>query len=98
LSLERLVDLTSAGPQRLFGIRGKGRLAVGYDADLTIVDLKRWETITNAWIQSRCGWSPYDGVTVQGWPVGTIVRGHRVMWDGALLGPARGGPVGFLEA
>ena len=48
LSLERFVDLTSAGPQRLFGIRGKGRIAVGYDADLTIVDLKRSETITNA--------------------------------------------------
>ena len=72
LTLERFVDLTSHGPQRLFGIRGKGRIAVGYDADLTIVDLKRRETITNAWIQSRCGWTPYDGVSVQGWPVGTI--------------------------
>ena len=48
-------------PQRLFGIRGKGRIAVGYDADFTIVDLKRRETITNAWIASRCGWTPYDG-------------------------------------
>ena len=53
LTLERFVDLTSHGPQRLFGIRGKGRIAVGYDADLTIVDLKRAETITNAWIASR---------------------------------------------
>jgi len=97
LTLERFVDLTSAGPQRLFGIRGKGRLAVGYDADLTIVDLKRRETITDAWIQSRCGWTPYDGVTVQGWPVGTFVRGRRVMWDGAILGDARGEPVRFLE-
>jgi dihydroorotase len=97
LTLERFVDLTSHGPQRLFGIRGKGRIAVGWDADLTVVDLKRRETITNAWIASRCGWTPYDGVSVQGWPVGTFVRGRRVMWEGEILGPAGGEPVRFLE-
>ena len=95
LTLERFVDLTSHGPNRLFGIRGKGRIAVGYDADLTIVDLQRRATITNAWIQSRCGWTPYDGVSVQGWPIGTVVRGKRVMWDGAIAGPAQGRPVRF---
>jgi dihydroorotase len=97
LTLERLVDLTSHGPQRLFGIRGKGRIAVGYDADLTVVDLKRRETITDAWIQSRCGWTPYDGVSVEGWPVGTFVRGRRVMWQGEIAGPAHGEPVRFLD-
>ena len=97
LSLERLVDLTSHGPQRLFGLRSKGRIAVGYDADLTIVDLKRRETIRNEWIESRCGWTPYDGVTVTGWPVGTYVRGRKGMWDGEITGPANGEPVGFLE-
>ena len=97
LSLARLVDLTSAGPQRLFGIRNKGRIAAGYDADLTIVDMKRTETITNAWIQSRSQWTPYDGVKVKGWPVGTFVRGHRVMWAGAIASKAHGAPVAFLE-
>ena len=97
LSLERFVDLTSHGPQRLFNIRGKGRIAVGYDADFTIVDLKRQETISNKWIQSRVGWTPYDGVKVIGWPVGTYVRGKRVMWQGEILGPAAGEPVKFLE-
>ena len=97
LSLERFVDLTSAGPQRLFGIRGKGRIAVGYDADLTVVDLKRRETITDRWIESRVGWTPYDGVRVTGWPVGTFVRGRRVMWQGEILGPAAGEAVGFYE-
>lgn len=96
LTLQRFVDLTSHGPQRLFNIRGKGRIAVGYDADLTIVDLKRRETITNKWIESRCGWTPYDSVKVTGWPVGTIVRGKRVMWDGEILGPANGEPVAFF--
>ncbi|MGZ5851228.1 MAG: dihydroorotase [Hyphomicrobium sp.] len=97
LSLARFVDLTSAGPQRLFGIRGKGRIAVGYDADLTIVDMKRSETITNAWIASRCGWTPYDGRKVTGWPVGTFVRGRRAVWEGEIAGPAHGAPVGFFE-
>ena len=62
LSLARFVDLTSAGPARIFGIARKGRIAVGYDADLTVVDLKRRETITDRWIASRAGWTPYDGV------------------------------------
>ena len=98
LSLQRFVDLTSAGPQRLFGIANKGRIAVGYDADLTIVDMKRKETIRHEWIASKCGWTPYDGVTVQGWPIGTIVRGQKVMWDGALVESARGETVLFSEA
>lgn len=97
LTLQRFVDLTSAGPQQIFGLRSKGRIAVGYDADLTIVDMKRQETITNAWIASRCGWTPYDGKKVTGWPVGTFIRGHKVMWDGAICGPARGEPVRFWE-
>jgi dihydroorotase len=98
LTLARFVDLTSAGPQRLFGLVAKGRIALGYDADLTIVDLARTETIRNSWIASRCGWTPYDGVKVKGWPVGTFVRGRKVMWDGAILGAAPGEPVRFHEA
>ncbi|MCJ2110423.1 dihydroorotase [Methylobacterium sp. E-025] len=98
LSLERFVDLTSAGPKRLFGIARKGRLAIGYDADVTVVDLKRRETIRNAWIASKSAWTPYDGKTVTGWPVGTVVRGARVMWDGVLTAPSRGEAVTFEEA
>ena len=97
LSLLRLVDLTSAGPARLFSIAAKGRIAVGYDADLTVVDLKRRETITERWIASRAGWTPYAGVTVTGWPVGTVIRGHKAMWEGSLTAPAQGERVRFLE-
>ena len=97
LSLARFVDLTSAGPNRIFGIANKGRIAVGYDADFTIVDLKRSETITNGWIKSRSQWTPYDGVKVQGWPVGTVVRGEFAMWQGELANTAHGQPVRFLE-
>ncbi|MEQ1615939.1 MAG: dihydroorotase [Hyphomicrobiaceae bacterium] len=98
LTLERFVDLTSAGPQRLFGLVSKGRIAVGYDADLTVVDLARTETIRNDWIASRCGWTPYDGMKVKGWPVATFVRGHAVMRDGAITVQAPGEPVRFHEA
>ncbi|MFZ5735141.1 MAG: dihydroorotase [Pseudomonadota bacterium] len=97
LSLARFVDLTSAGPARLFNMAMKGRIAAGYDADFTIVDLKREETITNNWIASRAGWTPYDGVKVTGWPVGTFVRGKRVMWQGEVMTPSTGEPVRFLE-
>jgi len=97
LSLERFVDLSSHGPSRIFNIARKGRIAVGYDADLTIVDLKRRETITNRWVASKAGWTPYDGVTVTGWPVGTIVNGRTVMWQGELMTPAIGQPIRFLE-
>src|SRR6201996_8569534 len=97
LSLARFVDLTSAGPARLFNIACKGRIAAGYDADFTVVDLKRSETITDKWIASRAGWTPYDGLRVTGWPVGTFVRGRRAMWQGELTAPSTGEPVRFLE-
>ena len=98
MTLERFVDMTSAGPLRLFGMARKGRLAVGYDADFTIVDLKRRETITNAWIASKSRWTPYDGVAVTGWPVGTFVRGRRVMWQGEIVTPATGEAIRFAES
>lgn len=98
LSLERFVDLSSHGPNRIFGMSRKGRIAVGYDADLTIVDMKRSEMITHEQAGSKAGWTPYHGKTVTGWPVGTIVRGHKVMWEGEIVNPALGEPVEFAEA
>jgi dihydroorotase len=97
LTLERFIDLTSAGPQRIFGIAGKGRIARGYDADFTIVDMGLTRTIENRWIASRCGWTPFDGMTTKGWPVATILRGTTVMRDFAATGPAAGKPVRFVE-
>jgi dihydroorotase len=97
LTLERFVDLTAHGPERIFGLEGKGRIAVGYDADLTIVDLKNRRTIENKWIASRCGWSPYDGMAVTGWPKMTIIRGRIVMRDDEITGSAQGAPIRFAE-
>jgi dihydroorotase len=97
LSLERFIDLTSAGAQRVFGTANKGRMAVSYDADLTIVDLKAKRTITHDQQATRCGWTPFDGVEATGWPMATLVRGRVVMQDGELIGSAHGRPVRFME-
>ncbi|MFK8035514.1 MAG: dihydroorotase [Hyphomicrobiales bacterium] len=98
LSIERFVDLSSHGPQRIFGIANKGRLAVGYDADMTIVDLKRAATVENSWIASKCGWTPYDKKSIHGWPIGTIIRGKRVMWEDELVTASNGAAVQFQES
>lgn len=98
LSLERFVDLTAHGPQRIFGLQTKGRIAVGFDADFTLVDMKARRTIENKWIASRCGWTPFDGMSVTGFPVATIIRGHFVMQDGELAGTPSGQPLKFLDA
>jgi dihydroorotase len=97
LTLERFVDLTSAGPQRVFGIAGKGRLAEGYDADLTIVDLKARRIIEHGAMATRSGWTPFDGFEAQGWPVATIVRGTVVMRDDEVTATGLGRPVRFGE-
>ncbi|WP_019832159.1 dihydroorotase [Sphingomonas sp. PR090111-T3T-6A] len=97
LTMQRLIDLTASGPQRIFNLVNKGRIAPGYDADFTIVDLKKQWTVEDEWLASRCGWSPFTGMTLTGQPVGTIVRGHRVMWEATLANEAHGRPVRFQE-
>jgi dihydroorotase len=97
LSLERLVDLTSAGAQRIFNIAGKGRIAVGYDGDFTLVDLKAKKSVEHDWLQSKSGWSPFEGKPITGWPTATVIRGHVAMRDGELLGGPTGRPVRFME-
>jgi dihydroorotase len=98
LTLERLVDLLCHGPQRVFGLADKGRMAVGWHGDFTLVDLKAHRTITNDWIASKSKWTPFDGMKVTGWPVATIVRGQIVMRDGEITRPGQGAPARFLEA
>jgi dihydroorotase len=98
LSLMRLVDLMCAGPARIYGVVGKGRLAAGYDADFTVVDLKRKRRIEDSWIVSPCGWTPFAGQECTGWPVMTIIRGAVAMREDELIGTPRGKPVRFAEA
>jgi dihydroorotase len=97
LTLERFVDLTSAGAQRIWGLADKGRLAVGYDADLTIVDLKARRTIRDEDMATRSGWTPFDGFEATGWPMATVVRGTVVMRDGEVIAEGTGKPCRFVE-
>lgn len=85
LSLERFVDMTSHSPNRLWGLAGKGRLAVGYDADITIVDLKKQVRLTDTMMASRCGWTPFADHVVTGFPTHTIIDGKLVMAEQELL-------------
>jgi dihydroorotase len=97
LTLERLVDLTSHGANRLFGLADKGRLARGYDADLTIVDLKARRTFQHEQMASRVAWTPFVGMEAKGWPMATIIRGQLVMRDDEVIAPHLGEPVRFGE-
>ena len=96
LTLERLVELWSYGPERIHKLINKGRIAEGYDADFTVVDMKKKNTITNAQQKSKTGWTPYDGMEVVGWPIITIIRGNVVMRDDEMYKPI-GKPVLFQE-
>ncbi len=97
LTLERFVDLTSAGAARIFGIASKGRIALGYDGDFTVIDLKLKKKIENSWIASTCGWTPFDGIKTTGWPIATIIRGRVIMRDGSLVNSGYGSPFRFWE-
>ena len=96
LSLSRLADLMSSGPARVYGVPTKGRIARGYDADFTVVDMKQTRTIEARWIATPCGWTPFDGHSCTGWPRLTIIRGHSVMRDDEVLADPVGQPVPFL--
>jgi dihydroorotase len=97
LTLERLVDLTSHGPQRIFGLADKGRIAEGYDADLTVVDLAARRTLRHANMATRSGWTPFDGLEAVGWPVATVIRGQIVMREDEVVAEGLGAPARFLE-
>lgn len=97
LSLEKFIQLVCENPRWVFGCKKKGRIAVGQDADFTVVDLKKQRVIENSWIVSKCGWTPYDGMKTTGWPVHTIVGGEFVVRDSVLVGKQNGKPVTFYS-
>ncbi|MCS6930947.1 MAG: dihydroorotase [Acetobacteraceae bacterium] len=96
LSLSRLADLMAAGPARVYGLAGKGRIAAGFDADFTIVDMGARREITEAWIATPCGWTPFAGMVVRGWPRMTVLRGRVVMREDEVIGPPSGMPARFV--
>ena len=95
LSLEQLIKLMCENPCRIFGIKNKGYIKVGYDADLTIVDMNKEQVIKDEMIASKCGWTPFNNYKVKGFPVGTIVNGSLVMSEGKVVSKALGKPLEF---
>jgi dihydroorotase len=95
LSLERLVQLTSYNPANIFGIQNKGQISVGYDADIVLVDLNKKWVIDKNWLASKCGWSPFEGMEIKGYPKTTIIAGRVVANDGQLLGTPSGRALEF---
>lgn len=89
-TLRQVARWTSEAPARCFGIPRKGRLEVGYDADLVLVDTAASREVTDASTRSGCGWSPWTGRTLTGWPVLTVVLGRPVFRDGAIVDGVRG--------
>ncbi|MEO8898693.1 MAG: dihydroorotase family protein [Candidatus Dormibacter sp.] len=91
LSLERVVDLVATAPSRAFGCHPrKGSIAIGADADLAIVDLDNEQTVTPEILHSAQDHTPFEGVSVRGWPVRTVLRGRTVFLHGKVVGPPLG--------
>lgn len=95
LSLLRMVDLLSSGPARVYNIAKKGRITVGMDADLTIIDLKRKVVLRDDMMATKVKWTPFAGMEVKGWPVATILRGNIAMREGELRGAPQGNILDF---
>ena len=95
LGLEQLIKLMCENPCRIFGIKNKGYIKEDFDADLTIVDMNKEQTIKDEMIASKCGWTPFNNFTVKGFPVATIVNGKIVMSDGKVNIEGSGQPLDF---
>ena len=95
LSLKQLINLVCENPVKIFGIKNKGYIKKKYDADFTIVDMNKEIKIQNKNIESKCGWSPFDGFIFKGSPVATIINGKIKMLNGKILGNPEGLPLNF---
>ena len=95
LTLQQLINLMCENPCKIFGIKNKGYLKEGYDADLTIADMNKEVVIKNEMIASKCGWTPFNNHKVKGFPVATIVNGHLVMLNGKIVAESKGTPLEF---
>ena len=95
LKIEQLIKLVCENPCDLFGIKNKGYIKENYDADLTIVDMNKEVVIKDSWIESKCGWTPFNNYKVKGFPVATIVNGEIVMENNKILSNAKGKPLNF---
>jgi len=95
ISIMDVVKMTSFNPRRIFKVKNKGLIKVGFDADITIVDLNKEKKVLNKDMKSKCGWSPFHGEKLTGWPIGTIVNGKKVFWNNKIVKNVYGKPIEF---
>ena len=96
MDINTIVAMASENPSRIYGVRGKGFLQPGFDADLVLVDPKKSDAFTRGMVQSKCGWSPYEGETFTGWPIHVWLRGSQKVRDQELTSSQTGQPVSFV--
>ena len=95
IKLNQIVKFLCENPVKIFGIKNKGYIKKDFDADFTIVDLNKVIEIKNENIESKCGWSPFDGYKFKGTPINTIIAGEIKMQDGKIIGEPTGKPLSF---
>ena len=96
ISLIQVVKLTSGNPAEIFGVKNKGKIREGFDADLVIVDMEKEKTVANEKLFAKCKWSPFNGWTLKGWPFATIVNGQIAFTENSVK-KSRGKEVEFYK-
>jgi dihydroorotase len=98
ITSQKIAKLVAENPAKIFGIKRKGKIQEGYDADLVLVDLKKEKTVKNEDLFTKCSWSPFDGWKLKGWPIKTFVLGNLVFDDGEIINEeVKGKKVEFLK-
>ena len=84
ISLEKIQELCSENPAKIFNLRQKGKISLGYDADLVIMDINKEKEVKNEELFTQCKWSPFNGKVLKGWPIMAIVRGNIIFDNGKI--------------
>ena len=86
ISLNQFVAFTATNHAKTYGLKGKGSIAIGYDADIALWDPNKTAKISQSGLHHGSDYTPYEGIEITGWPVATMLRGKFVVRDGQLVG------------
>ena len=97
ITFEQVVKWMCENPAKIYNVKNKGFLKIGYDADIAIVDMKLEKILSGSKMQAKCGWTAFEGQKIKGSPIITIVNGNIVYKDGKIIDDFKGRPVNFNE-